>query len=92
MTRKQLNAYEVIVRARNGTLTVAEAAEVLGVSERHIKRLKKKVKEEGAALADLGRLDNRIVFVGFHSLPPANSRISPNNQLPNISPFTTTLY
>ncbi|MDR0570519.1 MAG: helix-turn-helix domain-containing protein [Clostridiales Family XIII bacterium] len=49
MTRKQLNAYEVIVRARNGSLTVAEAAEVLGVSERHIKRLKKKVKEEGAA-------------------------------------------
>ena len=49
MTKKQLNRYEVINRANAGLITVKEAAEALGLSERQIKRLKKKVREEGAA-------------------------------------------
>jgi len=49
MTRKQLNRYEVINQASAGIITVREAAEVLELSERQIKRLKKKVREEGAA-------------------------------------------
>jgi DNA invertase Pin-like site-specific DNA recombinase len=46
---KQLTRSEVLTRAANGLVTVKEAAEALGISERHTKRLKKKVKEEGAA-------------------------------------------
>lgn len=49
MSQVQLNRYEVIRRANDGLLTVAEAAESLGLSGRQIQRLKRKVAEEGAA-------------------------------------------
>ena len=49
MTKEQLNKYEVVNRANAGLITVNEAAEALGLSTRQIKRLKKKVREEGAA-------------------------------------------
>jgi transposase len=49
MTRKQLNNYEVIVKACEGVVTVGEAAEATGLSERQIKRQKKRYREEGAA-------------------------------------------
>jgi transposase len=49
MTEKETKAHEVIVRAAAGVLTVKESAEALGLSERQIKRLKKKYKGEGAA-------------------------------------------
>ena len=48
MTKAQLSKYEVISRANAGLITVSEAAESLGLSTRQIKRLKKKVMEEGA--------------------------------------------
>ncbi|MDR0570989.1 MAG: hypothetical protein LBG71_07215 [Clostridiales Family XIII bacterium] len=38
---KQLNRYEVLTRAANGLVTVKEAAEAPGISERQTKRLKK---------------------------------------------------
>lgn len=49
LTQKQLNKLDVINKAIAGFLTVPEAAEALGLSERQIQRLKKKVSEEGAA-------------------------------------------
>ena len=49
MSTKQLRRYEVITKAIGGSLTVKEAAETLGLSERQIKRLKHEVKEGGAA-------------------------------------------
>jgi transposase len=49
MTKKQFKNYEVIVKACAGIITVSEAAEAMGISERQIKRQKKKYKEEGAA-------------------------------------------
>ena len=41
--------YEVLLKANAGILTVKEAAEALGISERQVQRLKKEVKESGAA-------------------------------------------
>jgi transposase len=49
MTEKESRTHDTIVKAVAGILTVGEAAEALGLSERQIKRLKKKYKEEGAA-------------------------------------------
>jgi transposase len=49
MTEKESRKHDTIVKAVAGALTVGEAAEALGLSERQIKRLKKKYKEEGAA-------------------------------------------
>ncbi len=49
LIRKQLTEYSIIEKANNGIITVKEAAEALGLSSRQIKRLKKKVKEGGAA-------------------------------------------
>jgi transposase len=49
MTEKQLKKYEIIKQANSGFITVCEAAEALGLSERQIKRLKKSVREDGAA-------------------------------------------
>ena len=48
MTQKQINRYHVIMDSLEGKLTVA-AAEALGISERQMTRLRKGVKEEGAA-------------------------------------------
>lgn len=49
MTQKQLNKLDIINKAIAGFLTVPEAAAALGLSERQVQRLKKKVREEGAA-------------------------------------------
>jgi transposase len=49
LTQKQLNKLDAISKAIAGFITVAEAAEALGLSERQVQRLKKKVREEGAA-------------------------------------------
>jgi len=49
MSQKQLNRYNIISMAIEGKLTIKEAAERLNLSKRQIIRLKKGVKEEGAA-------------------------------------------
>jgi transposase len=49
MSQKQVNRYHVIMSSLEGKLTVAEAAEALGLSERQIARLRQGVKGEGAA-------------------------------------------
>ena len=49
LSQKQLNRLDIINKAIAGFLTVSEAALALGLSERQIKRLKKEVKDSGAA-------------------------------------------
>ena len=49
LTQKQLNTLDVINKAIAGFITVAEAASALGLSERQVQRLKKKVRESGPA-------------------------------------------
>lgn len=49
LTRKQLNRLDVINKTIAGFLTVPEAAISLGISERQVQRLKKKVSVAGAA-------------------------------------------
>jgi len=49
MTQEQINRYHVIASSLDGKTTVAEAATVLGISERQVKRLRNGVKESGAA-------------------------------------------
>lgn len=49
LTQKQLNTLDVINKAIAGFVTVAEAASALGLSERQVQRLKKKVRESGPA-------------------------------------------
>lgn len=49
MTQKQLNRYKAISMTIEGKITIREAAESLGLSERQIKRLKKGVMEQGPA-------------------------------------------
>ena len=51
MTRKELRRYEVLVKANSGAVTVKEASEALGVSERQIKRLKRVVYSRGRGVA-----------------------------------------
>lgn len=48
MSQNDLSKYEVIKRSIRREITVQEAGELLCLSERHIYRLKYKVKEEGA--------------------------------------------
>ena len=48
MSREELLRYETIRRANNGLLTVAEATQVLGISERQAQRLKKRAQEDDA--------------------------------------------
>lgn len=48
MSRKQIKTFDVISKANDGFITVKEAALALGISERQIQRLKKKVRECGA--------------------------------------------
>ena len=48
MSRKQLKRFDILSKANGGFLTVSDAAEALGLSERQVKRLKKKVRECGA--------------------------------------------
>ena len=49
MSQKQINRYHVIMESLEGKLTVAEAADAMGMSERQVTRLRKGVKAEGAA-------------------------------------------
>ena len=49
MSKKQLNRFEVLSKANDGYITVREAGNALGLSERQVKRLKKKVRDGGAA-------------------------------------------
>jgi len=49
MRQGQINRYHVIRNSLDGKMTVAEAAEALGVSERQVTRLRNGVKAEGAA-------------------------------------------
>jgi len=49
MSKKQWNRFEILSKANDGFITVQEASEALGLSERQVQRLKKKVRIEGAA-------------------------------------------
>ena len=49
MSRNQLNRLDILSKANAGFITVREASEAMGITERHVKRLKKKVREEGAS-------------------------------------------
>jgi len=49
LTREQLNRLDTINKANAGFITVREAAEKLGISERQVQRLKKEVRENGPA-------------------------------------------
>ena len=49
MSQKQLNRFIVISRVIENQITISEAAEKLGLSERQIKRIKKGVIKEGAS-------------------------------------------
>ena len=48
MTQSQLRKYQVIERYRSKAITRAKAAELLGLSERQVTRLKKGIEAEGA--------------------------------------------
>jgi len=48
MSRNQFNRYDVLSKANAGAITVREASEAMGLSERQVKRLKKKVRDGGA--------------------------------------------
>lgn len=47
MSQSELNRVLVIQRVVDGQLSVQEAAMVLGLSERHVKRLKARFKDQG---------------------------------------------
>jgi len=49
MKQSQITRYHIIMKTVERKMTIAEAAGILGLSERQVKRLKKGVKEEGAA-------------------------------------------
>ncbi|WP_026486040.1 helix-turn-helix domain-containing protein [Caldanaerobius polysaccharolyticus] len=49
MSQEQLKRYTVISKTLEGSMTVKQAAEVLGLSVRQVIRLKKGVRESGAA-------------------------------------------
>ena len=48
MSNKELSKYEIITQCLNKKLNSTEASKILRVSTRHIRRLKKKVRERGA--------------------------------------------
>ena len=49
MSKIQLNRFDILSKANAGFVTNKEASEALGLSERQVKRLKKKVRDGGAA-------------------------------------------
>lgn len=67
LTQKQLNRLDVINKTTAGFLSVPEAAAALGISERQVQRLKKKVSEEGAA-----------ALVHKNSLRPSPNAVPPD--------------
>ena len=48
MSQEELKRFEILSKANAGFVTVKEASDALGISERQVKRLKKKVRENGA--------------------------------------------
>ena len=62
MSQKQLNRYVVLDNLIQGLISTADAACVLGLSERQILRLKKGVLEQGTSLA-LGRICGDIALL-----------------------------
>jgi transposase len=48
MSKKQLTRFDILSKTNAGFITVREASEALGLSERQVKRLKKKVRNSGA--------------------------------------------
>ena len=72
MSKKQLRRYEVLEKAIAGFITVQEASSVLCLSGRQIKRLKKKVREEGAT----GVIHKNSMRRPKHALPfPVKDKI-----------------
>jgi len=65
LTIEQHERLDIINKANAGFVTVGEAAEKLGISERQVQRLKKEVKEQGPA-ALIHKNSNRIPA---HALP-----------------------
>jgi transposase len=59
LTREQHDRLDTINKANAGFITVREAAEKLGISERQVQRLKKEVRENGPA-AFIHKNSNRI--------------------------------
>jgi transposase len=49
MTQRQITRYHTVMKSLTGELTVKEASDALGLSERHVIRLRNGVKTEGAA-------------------------------------------
>ena len=70
MTMTQFDRYEIIKRANAGLITVKEAAEATGLSTRQIKRLKKKVREEGAAAV----IHKNTLRTPKHAIPPETKK------------------
>ena len=66
LTQSQLNKLDIINKCISGFLSVPEAAAALGLSERQVQRLKKKVSAEGAA-----------ALVHKNSLKPSPHAIQP---------------
>jgi transposase len=48
ISQKELDPYQIISKTIKKEITSKEAAEIIQVSYRHFKRLKRKVKKEGA--------------------------------------------
>lgn len=48
MTKREIKRVEVIIELERGVLMISEASQVLGLSERQVKRLKKAYREKGA--------------------------------------------
>jgi transposase len=59
LTKEQLTRYDTLRKANSGVITVKEAGAALGLSERQIKRLKKKVEEGGAGALIHGNKERR---------------------------------
>jgi len=75
MSQKQINRYHVIMDSLEGKVTVAQAANAMGISERQVTRLRNGVKEEGAA----------FLIHGNTNRPPKpcrNGRKSGRNRVP----------
>ena len=66
LNRKQLNILDIINKANASFLTVKEASEALGLSERQVQRLKKKVRQEGA-----------VAVIHKNSMKAPHNKISP---------------
>lgn len=65
MINKELSRLEIMQRLENRILTQAEAADILCVSVRQVKRLWKAYKKEGAR----GLISKRRGQPGYHCLP-----------------------